>query len=330
MSNHVLSCRSHLLFVAMAAALLPSCMAVVSKHPLGDPNQAKPDLQLLGKWCLEDKGTRLVLEIEKCDRKAMPPGTMTVSAFLNDRPMKFDFFVTKLGDQSFASLTPVPAEVGKNDEVMKDHYCFATYSMSGDDLMIALMKPEAVAEAIKQIRVKGEAWQDSGGPLAVLGGSASLNDTTENLQKFVRGQDRKALFEDLIPFKRSADNKTSKWTFDSKKALANWTTTGDVTIDRTKAVTARGFAQGRPRRQSPVETSGQGRVGQGRVLGLRRRHHPGKRQGMRVGPRWGLVQSDGRCWPCGILYASYLGGDEATPPPPATASEWFDQLFWLG
>ena len=30
----------------------------------------------------------------------------------------------------------------------------------------------------------------------------------------------------------------------------------------------------------------------------------------RPGPRWGLVQNDGRVLAVGILYASYLGGDE--------------------
>ena len=30
----------------------------------------------------------------------------------------------------------------------------------------------------------------------------------------------------------------------------------------------------------------------------------------RVGPRWGVVQGDGKVFAIGILYASYLGGDE--------------------
>ena len=52
----------------------------------------------------------------------------------------------------------------------------------------------------------------------------------------------------------------------------------------------------------------------------------------RLGPRWGLVQNDGRVLAVGILYASYLGGDEGYTASACDGSnsQWFDQLFWLG
>jgi hypothetical protein len=50
----------------------------------------------------------------------------------------------------------------------------------------------------------------------------------------------------------------------------------------------------------------------------------------RVGPRWGLVQSDGRVLAAGILYASYLGGNEGYTVTASDGKDWFDQLFWLG
>ena len=54
----------------------------------------------------------------------------------------------------------------------------------------------------------------------------------------------------------------------------------------------------------------------------------------RLGPRWGLVQNDGRVLAVGILYASYLGGDEGYTASACdgsnSRSNWFDQLFWLG
>ena len=45
---------------------------------------------------------------------------------------------------------------------------------------------------------------------------------------------------------------------------------------------------------------------------------PANPKASRVGPRWGLVQSDGRVLAAGILYAGYLGGRRAIQPRPAT------------
>jgi hypothetical protein len=49
-----------------------------------------------------------------------------------------------------------------------------------------------------------------------------------------------------------------------------------------------------------------------------------------VGPRWGLLQSDGRLIAAGVLYASYLGGDEGYTATACDGKDWFEQLFWLG
>ncbi len=50
----------------------------------------------------------------------------------------------------------------------------------------------------------------------------------------------------------------------------------------------------------------------------------------RPGPRWGLVQRDGRVLAVGILYASYLGGNEGYTATACNGRDWFDRLFWLG
>ena len=50
----------------------------------------------------------------------------------------------------------------------------------------------------------------------------------------------------------------------------------------------------------------------------------------RVGPRWGLVQNDGKLLAAGILYASYLGGNEGYTATACDGQDWFHQLFWLG
>ena len=48
-----------------------------------------------------------------------------------------------------------------------------------------------------------------------------------------------------------------------------------------------------------------------------------------VGPRWGLIQGDEKVLAVGILYASYLGGDEGYTATACDGKDWFEQLFWL-
>ncbi len=57
---------------------------------------------------------------------------------------------------------------------------------------------------------------------------------------------------------------------------------------------------------------------------------PDNPKASRVGPRWGLVQSDGKALAIGALYASYLGGAEGYTASAYAGKSWFDQLFWLG
>ncbi len=128
-----------------------------------------------------------------------------------------------------------------------------------------------------------------------------------------------------------ACQQAKKVTFDGNEALAGWTVTGDVTIDVTKARQGKGGAL---------------KVGPGgkALLRLRERDESGKVEiwvcddgttpedvkAHRVGPRWGLVQSDGKVLAAGILYASYLGGWEGYTATACDGRSWHDQLFWLG
>jgi len=119
--------------------------------------------------------------------------------------------------------------------------------------------------------------------------------------------------------------------FDGKEALDGWTVTGDVTIDMANV------------RQG---TGGSLKVGPGgkALLKLRDKDESGKVEvwvyddgttpadpkASRVGPRWGLVQGDGRALAVGVLYADYLGGSEGYTATACAPGKWFDQLFWLG
>ena len=128
-----------------------------------------------------------------------------------------------------------------------------------------------------------------------------------------------------------AGSESRKFAFDSTKSLLNWTIKGDVTID---------VAKGRQGKGRSLKIGPGGKA----LLKLRDRDESGKvdvwiyddgttpenAKARRVGPRWGLVQSDGKVLAVGALYANYLGGDEGYTATACDGRQWFDQLFWLG
>lgn len=128
-----------------------------------------------------------------------------------------------------------------------------------------------------------------------------------------------------------ADEEAKTFAFDGNEALAGWTITGDLAVDTTKGRLGKG---------------GGLRIGPGgkALLRLRDRDESGKVEfwvyddgttpddvkAHRVGPRWGLVQSDGKVLTVGILYANYLSGDAGYTATACDGKQWFNQLFWLG
>lgn len=121
------------------------------------------------------------------------------------------------------------------------------------------------------------------------------------------------------------------WSFESTAALASWTITGDVSIDTTKSREGKGGtlkigAGGK----ALLKLRGTDQSGKAEVWVYDDGTTPDNVKASRVGPRWGLVQSDGRVLAVGVLYASYLGGDEGYTASACDGKSWFDQLFWLG
>jgi len=128
---------------------------------------------------------------------------------------------------------------------------------------------------------------------------------------------------------KPAGEQAKKSAFDDSKALAGWTVTGDVAVDKTRG-----------RKGGALKVGPGGKA----LLRLRERDESGKVEiwvyddgtkpedvkARRVGPRWGLVQSDGKVLAAGILYASYLGGWEGYTATACDGRSWYEQLFWLG
>jgi len=122
-----------------------------------------------------------------------------------------------------------------------------------------------------------------------------------------------------------------KLAFDGTKALANWDITGDVVID---------MMRGRDGSAGSLKVGPGGKA----LLKLRNRDESGRVEfwvyddgakpadpkAPRLGPRWGLVQGNGRLLAVGIFYASYLGGAEGYTATASDGRNWFDRLSWLG
>ncbi len=122
----------------------------------------------------------------------------------------------------------------------------------------------------------------------------------------------------------------STFSFDRKEQLASWKVQGAVSIDNEKA---RGDS-GSSLRVAP---------GGKAVLELRKTDGggsldlwvyddltaPAEARKRRVGPRWGLVNADGKVLACGILYAPYLAGDKTYCTTEYAGQTWF-KVSYLG
>jgi hypothetical protein len=123
----------------------------------------------------------------------------------------------------------------------------------------------------------------------------------------------------------------SQFDFNKSDALKTWVIAGDVTIDPGKdRQGVGGSLKVGPGGSARLQLRGQD--GSGKIElwvfddGLKAEN---AKTG-RAGPRWGLVQSDGRLVAAGIFYASYLAGDEGYTATASDGKNWFDQMFWLG
>ena len=124
---------------------------------------------------------------------------------------------------------------------------------------------------------------------------------------------------------RQAGRADGPTTFDNDAALQGWEVAGGARVDPAKEragaaggalrVGAGGKAQWRPR-----ATDGSGKVEFWVYDDGSKAANPKER---RVGPRWGLLQSDGRVLAVGALYAPYLSGDTTYSATDSDQKNWF-------
>jgi hypothetical protein len=123
----------------------------------------------------------------------------------------------------------------------------------------------------------------------------------------------------------------SKYDFNTADALTGWTVAGDAGIDLTKdRQGAGGSLKIGPGGTALLKLRAENGSGKVELWVYDDGSKPENASAGRVGPRWGLVQGDGRLLAAGVFHASYLAGDEGYTASASNGRDWFDQLFWLG
>jgi hypothetical protein len=121
-----------------------------------------------------------------------------------------------------------------------------------------------------------------------------------------------------------------KVTFDGAAALSGWTVTGDAAVDAAKQHDGHGSLKVGPGGKAVLKLRDTDESGKVEIWVYDDCTTPDVPKEKRVGPRWGLIQGDGKVFVIGVLYAAYLGGSEGYTATASDGKLWYEQLFWLG
>ncbi len=122
-----------------------------------------------------------------------------------------------------------------------------------------------------------------------------------------------------------------RWSFDDSQALAGWSISGEAALDPAKRHgDSGGSLRLAPHSKAMLKLRDQDGSGKVEFWIYEDGTVPGDPKASRLGPRWGLVQHDGKLLAIGMLYASYLGGNEGYTASVGDGQKWFDTLVWLG
>jgi hypothetical protein len=188
------------LLLLLPLSLLPACIPYATT-PLSDPDKAKLDERLCGRWShTNTDGETSTWTIGKPKRDGAPAGLMVAVSVWCDKNHEVDFgdacfFPTVLGDHSYMNVIKFDdverMEARKWDMAKVTRYTFVRYRVEGDTLTIWLMDDKPVAEAIQAGRLKGTVEKEK----KSFGKTVTITDTTDNLIRFVKAE-AKALFPD--------------------------------------------------------------------------------------------------------------------------------------
>jgi len=120
------------------------------------------------------------------------------------------------------------------------------------------------------------------------------------------------------------------FTFNNNDALTGWRIVGDAAVDLTKPREAKGGSlKVPPGAKATIKLGAADGGGKVEMWIYDDGTTPADPKAGHTGPRWGIVQSDGTALAVGILYASYLAGDEGYTASATDGAAWFEKLFWL-
>jgi hypothetical protein len=121
------------------------------------------------------------------------------------------------------------------------------------------------------------------------------------------------------------------FTFDSNDALEGWKIVGDAALDMTKPREAKGGSLKVPAEaKATIKLDSKDGFGQVDMYVFDDGTKTADPKVASAGPRWGIVQSDGSTIAVGVLFATYLAGDEGYTASSSDGQSWFEKLTWLG
>jgi hypothetical protein len=184
-------------WLAGLCLLATSCVPE-SENALSDANTASPDATVYGLWSIvHDNGDVQYLHVGAAtgsDDAAAQPKLMQFCLLTHkadtkelSQPFAPRFFTARLDDASYANVISEP----ENNQG-KRTYWFFKYAVDGDRLSVWGLNWEETARVIEAGQLKGTVERDGKSRLTKV----YITDTTENLQRFLRGGGDRTLFSE--------------------------------------------------------------------------------------------------------------------------------------
>jgi hypothetical protein len=176
--------NARLFAIVLLASLLSSVGCVNSAHPLTDDKTSTPDLKLLGTWELSDPDKPDEPHTVTVTRKKDSTTVLHAVGKDGEKTEELDLFCTKIGDNLLLS-----AQTEKDG---KPVFAIAKYQLSGEtSLKVWVLDTEFIAGAVKKKELKGTIEQKQ----FLI--DVSLDDTPENLRKFIEKNAAKCFSKEL-------------------------------------------------------------------------------------------------------------------------------------
>ena len=184
--------RLCLMLVVFIASCLPNPQ---TKHPLSDPQEARLDKRLLGRW---SPGGKNHIIIGKATGRNVPPGIMKAETFgyftdskgkTNVERHAYFFFSTTIDKRHYANIFECKSLMQKEPQWGKiDSFGFIKYTVSGNKLTWVYASEKFVKDAVTKKQLQGDVWHGSTRLFPTPGG-VGITDSSANLRKFVAGED---------------------------------------------------------------------------------------------------------------------------------------------